>query len=222
MERLANLPDLPNSSPVRLQLASGDCFKLSVRRFRADTGALELASETGDDCTEPRLGDGGKAEVEVDTGGSVYRFLAVLSPRTAADGVVFAQAPLDPEDYVVVQRRAALRVDVERAVRLRGVDEPASAEVVAQLRDLSAGGVRLGLNRMVAPGRRIRLQFDLQDGREPLDCIAEAIDRLPSSDARFHFEVRAAFVSLPPELERRITQFCFRTQLRRRRTALPS
>ncbi|WP_369054569.1 PilZ domain-containing protein [Kineococcus terrestris] len=100
-----------------------------------------------------------------------------------------------------------------------GPGEPAGAvepELTAAFVDLSEGGacLRLAEPAWLAPGRRVRVLFDLAGG--PVDQLAEVVRAAPARDVADRHDVVLAFVEPVPAADR-LRQHVMRTQIDNRR-----
>lgn len=109
------------------------------------------------------------------------------------------------------QRRAAFRLPLSAAVKIRG----SSAEIVGRTCDLSEGGLRCTQPRRNAPelGETVHVELELPD-EEPVIARAKVV-RHREVDAT-KVDIGLSFVVIDAEETERIRRFIFEEQLRRR------
>ena len=116
----------------------------------------------------------------------------------------------DKKDYELLQRREYTRIDFEKEFTLKDADN----EYVCKTIDISAGGMKILLDKKISVANDYPIQFSLESNI-PIECFFKPIriDEMLSKNKVVKYVVSGKFVALKNIDKIAIVQFCFKKQM---------
>ena len=139
--------------------------------------------------------------------GMLY-FKAKVDSVKKKEGILIIS--FDKKDYELLQRREYTRIDFEKEFTLKDADN----DYVCKTIDISAGGMKILLDKKINVANDYPIQFSLESNI-PIECFFKPIriDEMLSKNKVVKYVVSGKFVALKNIDKIAIVQFCFKKQM---------